>query len=63
LFSTLSGNFLIVGSIANIIAVERAGREGVAVSFADYARTGVPATLLSLAAAYLWLRLVLPAAG
>ena len=63
LFSTLSGNFLIVGSIANIIAVERAGREGVAVSFADYARTGVPATLLSLAAAYLWLRLVLPVAG
>ncbi len=63
LFSTLSGNFLIVGSIANIIAVERAGREGVVVSFADYARTGVPATLASLAAAYLWLRLVLPVAA
>jgi Na+/H+ antiporter NhaD/arsenite permease-like protein len=60
LFSTLSGNFLIVGSIANIIAVERAGREGVTVGFADYARIGVPATLLSLAASYLWLSLAIP---
>ena len=57
LFSTLSGNFLIVGSIANIIAVERAGRAGVAIGFADYARTGFPATLLSLAASYVWLLL------
>jgi Na+/H+ antiporter NhaD/arsenite permease-like protein len=57
LFSTLSGNFLIVGSIANIIAVERAGREGAVIGFADYARTGVPVTLLSLAASYLWLAL------
>jgi Na+/H+ antiporter NhaD/arsenite permease-like protein len=61
LFSTLSGNFLIVGSIANIIAVERAGREGVTVGFADYARTGIPVTVLSLAASYLWLLVVLPA--
>ena len=57
LFSTLSSNFLIVGSIANIIAVERAGRAGVTIGFADYARTGVPATLLSLSASYLWLSL------
>ncbi len=63
LFSTLSGNFLIVGSVANIIAVESASREGVRVSFADYARTGVPVTLLSLAAAYLWLASALPALG
>ncbi|MBM3491400.1 MAG: anion transporter [Alphaproteobacteria bacterium] len=55
LFSTLAGNLLIVGSIANIIAVERAAAEGVRIGFIDYARIGVPATLLSLTFAYVWL--------
>lgn len=54
-FSTLSGNLLVVGSMANIIAVERARDAGVAVGFLEYARVGVPVTALSLAAAYIWL--------
>lgn len=54
-FSTLSGNFLIVGSMANIIAVERARDAGVAVGFGEYARIGVPVTAISLGCAYLWL--------
>ncbi len=54
-FSTLSGNFLVVGSMANIIAVERARDAGTAVGFGDYARIGVPVTAISLAIAYLWL--------
>ncbi len=56
-FSTLSGNFLIVGSMANIIAVERARDEGVAIGFVDYARTGIPLTLVSLAIAWGWFAL------
>jgi len=60
LFSTLSGNLLIVGSIANLIAVEQARAEGVVIGFLDYARIGVPATLLSLAVGWLWLRWALP---
>jgi Na+/H+ antiporter NhaD/arsenite permease-like protein len=60
LFSTLSGNFLIVGSVANIIAVERARDQGVTIGFTDYARVGVPVTLLSLGAAYLWMAYVHP---
>jgi Na+/H+ antiporter NhaD/arsenite permease-like protein len=59
LFSTLSGNLLVVGSLANIIAVERAGAEGVTISFTDYARLGVPVTLASLAFAWVWLQVVL----
>jgi Na+/H+ antiporter NhaD/arsenite permease-like protein len=54
-FSTLSGNFLIVGSMANIIAVERARDVGVSVGFGDYARIGVPVTAIGLLIAYLWL--------
>ncbi len=60
LFSTLCGNFLIVGSIANIIAVERAREQGVTVSFMDYARIGVPVTLASLAMAWGWMSYIHP---
>lgn len=57
-FSTLSGNFLIIGSLANIIAVERSRAAGVTIGFVEYAQVGVPMTALSLLAAYLWLALV-----
>jgi Na+/H+ antiporter NhaD/arsenite permease-like protein len=52
--STLAGNLLIVGSLANIIVVERAGQCGVALGFREHARCGVPMTLLSFAAAAAW---------
>lgn len=55
LLSTLAGNLLIVGSLANIIVVERAASVGVKLGFLDHARSGIPMTLLSLAAAGLWL--------
>jgi len=55
LSSTLAGNLLIVGSIANIIVVDQAGRLGVAISWRDHARVGVPVTVLTLAVAALWL--------
>jgi Na+/H+ antiporter NhaD/arsenite permease-like protein len=55
LVSTLAGNLLIVGSLANIITVERAKDVGVTLGFAEHARCGVPITVLSLAAALAWL--------
>jgi Na+/H+ antiporter NhaD/arsenite permease-like protein len=58
LTSTLAGNLLIVGSIANIIVVEEAGRQGVAIDWRVHARSGVPVTVatLGIAAVWLWLR-------
>jgi Na+/H+ antiporter NhaD/arsenite permease-like protein len=56
--STLAGNLLVVGSLANIIALERARDAGVVVSFADHARCGVPMTLLSFVLALVWLALI-----
>jgi Na+/H+ antiporter NhaD/arsenite permease-like protein len=47
--STLAGNLTVLGSVANLIVVERARRE-VRISFWEYARTGVPLTLVTLAA-------------
>ena len=58
LTSTLAGNLLIVGSIANIIVVEQARAQGVTIDWRAHARAGVPVTLVTLAvaAAWLWLR-------
>jgi Na+/H+ antiporter NhaD/arsenite permease-like protein len=57
LISTLAGNLLIVGSLANIITVERAKDVGVILGFAEHARCGIPITLVSLAVAFAWLHL------
>ena len=55
LASTLAGNLFIVGSIANIIVVEQAGRLGVRIGWREHARVGVPVTMATLAVAALWL--------
>jgi Na+/H+ antiporter NhaD/arsenite permease-like protein len=55
ILSTLSGNLLLVGSLANLIVAERAALAGVRLSFADHAKAGVPITLVSLLLAALWL--------
>jgi Na+/H+ antiporter NhaD/arsenite permease-like protein len=57
LLSTLAGNFLLVGSMANIIVAERAATAGTKLSFGDFARAGIPMTLATMAIATLWLRL------
>jgi Na+/H+ antiporter NhaD/arsenite permease-like protein len=58
LVSTLAGNLLIVGSIANIIVVDAARRRGVAIDWRRHARTGIPVTLATLAVTAAWFALV-----
>ena len=55
LLSTLAGNLLLVGSLANIIVAERAAAVGVRLSFRTHAACGIPMTLASLVLALLWL--------
>ncbi len=55
LTSTLAGNLLIVGSIANIIVVDAAARRGVRIDWRMHARVGVPVTLVTLGIAAAWL--------
>lgn len=57
LVSTLAGNLLLVGSIANLIVVDAARRQGVHIDWRRHARTGVPVTLLTLAICAGWLAL------
>jgi len=60
LASTLAGNLLIVGSIANIIVVDAARRQGVTIDWRRHAGTGIPVTLATMAISwvYLWLRVL-----
>jgi len=56
LVSTLAGNLLLVGSIANLIVVDLAQKSAVAIDWRMHARVGLPVTLLTLAVVWAWLR-------
>jgi len=52
---SLSGNLLLTGSLTNVLIAERADRMGAGLTFAEYARAGVPITILSVGFAVFWL--------
>ncbi len=58
LSSTFAGNLTILGSVANLIVVEQARKEGVTIGLWDYCRVGIPVTVLTLLLGALWLRFV-----
>ena len=56
-FHHFAGNLTIVGSVANMIVIESA-REHLEVSFWDYARLGIPITILTIASGVILLLVV-----
>lgn len=54
LVSTLAGNLLLVGSIANPIVVDLARNSGIAIDCKQHAATGMPVALGSLALTWAW---------
>ena len=55
--STLAGNLTVLGSIANLIVVQRAAAGGITIGVWDCCRVGVPLTLLTLLVGTIWLRI------
>jgi Na+/H+ antiporter NhaD/arsenite permease-like protein len=53
--STIAGNLLIIGAASNVIIVQGAERNGAHLSFWDFARVGIPLTLLQLPVYLLYL--------
>ncbi len=53
--STLAGNFTVLGSVANLIVVQKAAAKGVNITFRDYFRVGAPLTVLTITFGALWL--------
>lgn len=58
LASGLASNLIIIGSLANIIVVDAAAAQGFKISFWSFAKVGLPVSVITLAIAYLWVRLV-----
>jgi len=54
LVSTLAGNLLIVGSIANMIVVAAAARHGIGIDWKRHGRTGIPVTVATVAIVAAW---------
>lgn len=46
--STVAGNMLLLGAASNVIVVQGAERHGVALSFLQFARVGIPLTLINV---------------
>lgn len=55
LVSTLAGNLLIIGSIANIIVVDAARQCGIVISWKQHLVVGMPVTVVSLSVVWAWL--------
>ena len=55
--STLAGNLTVLGSVANLIVVENAQKQGIVITLGDYCRVGIPVTLLTLLIGIGWLHL------
>lgn len=55
LVSTFAGNLLLVGSVANLIVVDLAAREGIELSWRRHIQVGAPVTLVSIMVAWCWL--------
>lgn len=53
--STLAGNLTVLGSVANLIVIQRA-RHKIRIGFWEYARAGIPLTVLTIAIGVLLLR-------
>ncbi len=53
-----SSNLIVFGSLAGIIVVEQSARQGVKISFGEFARAGVPVALACLALAAVWIALL-----
>lgn len=55
LANSFAGNLILLGSIANLITVEQAGRLGIKISLKQFFKFGVPVTIASYAILALWI--------
>ncbi|MEG4205230.1 anion transporter [Microcoleus sp. Pol7_A1] len=53
--STLAGNLTLLGSVANLIVAEVAGKSGDYLTFKEHLRFGLPLTFVTLGIAFFWL--------
>ena len=52
--NSFAGNAVLTASVANLIVVQQASRQGIVITFWDFARIGLPVTLIALAGLAGW---------
>jgi len=58
LANSFAGSLLMIGSVANIITVQVARDMGIKIGFWDFARLGVPVTIVSLGGVLVWVKIM-----
>jgi Na+/H+ antiporter NhaD/arsenite permease-like protein len=58
LANSFGGSLLLIGSVANLIVVQQAREVNITIGFGDFAKLGIPATLLALGSLLVWATLV-----
>lgn len=56
--STIAGNLTILGAASNVIIIQNAEKQGQTISFAEFAKVGVPLTVLQIAVYWFFLMIV-----
>jgi len=56
--STLAGNFTILGAASNVIIIQNAEKSGETLTFFEFARVGVPLTIIQVGIFWAWLAVV-----
>lgn len=57
--STLAGNLTILGAASNVIIIQNAEKNGETLTFFEFARVGVPLTIIQVAVYWTWLSMVI----
>jgi Na+/H+ antiporter NhaD/arsenite permease-like protein len=58
--NSFGGSLILTASVSNIIVVQQARQQGISISFRDFARLGVPITVVSLGGLVAWALLMGP---
>ena len=56
--STLAGNLTILGAASNVIIIQNAEKSGATLTFFEFARVGIPLTMIQVGIFWLWLAVV-----
>jgi Na+/H+ antiporter NhaD/arsenite permease-like protein len=56
--STIAGNLTILGAASNVIIIQNAERQGETLTFLEFARVGVPLTVVQIVVYGVWLVLM-----
>jgi len=58
LANSFAGNLIIIGSVSNLIVIQQARRFGIDISFNQFARLGIPVTIVTIAGLVGWVTLI-----